>query len=470
MIARLCGVTLLCLALGDRAATAGQDSDLGLIPQGIEQMETPAIETSGATGPNQRIYLENAAVASSLRSGLLVSNPAPSSPDWEERLFLDVRREWKLDDQLSVTLSNRFNLRAESDLPIPAHDNVVSELREGYLSWVPLDRTFLDVGRVNLKSGVALGFNPTDFFKTRAVVEPISVDPTVLREDRLGTMMALGQHIWQEGAVLVAIAPKLTNPTAIYNNAKLQSFNPSLDRTNAADRFLIKGNVTVVDDFAPELLLYREGNRTSFGTNVTESIGQYIVAYAEWAGGDRSSLIDEALRYGRRTGSLPSGAANPLPVDSHRYFQNQLSAGASYTTESKITFNLEYHFDQDAFSQRDWSNWFRSGSAAGRSASVPAELWYIRSYASDQQEPISRHSLFLRADQVDAFIPRLELTGFINTDLYDGSSLVQVEADYYLSNDWTIGGLIIGDLGRKHSDFGSLPQGGSALFKLARYF
>ncbi len=65
----------------------------------------------------------------------------------------------------------------------------INDFREGYLSWEALDRTYLDAGRINLKSGVAVGFNPTDFFKTRAVVEPLSVDPTVLREDRLGTVM-----------------------------------------------------------------------------------------------------------------------------------------------------------------------------------------------------------------------------------------------------------------------------------------
>jgi len=317
---------------------------------------------------------------------------------------------------------------------------------------------------------VALGFNPTDFFKTRAVIDPLSVDPSVLREDRLGTVMAVGQHIWQDGAILVAVAPKLSNPTAIYTNTNQPAFNPSFDRTNEDDRFLIKGNVSVADDFSPEFLVYREGARTVFGANVTESIGQSIVAYAEWAGADRSSLIDQALRYGRLTGTLPSGAASPFPVDAHRSFQSQLSAGASYTTESKITVNLEYHFDQDAFSRRDWSDWFRNGSAVGRPAGLSAELWYIRSYALDQQEPISQNSVFLRADRVDAVIPRLELIGFINADLRDGSSLVQVEADYYLSNDWTIGGLIIGNLGGKRSDFGSLPQGESALFKLARYF
>jgi hypothetical protein len=54
----------------------------------------------------------------------------------------------------------------------------------------------------------------------------------------------------------------------------------------------------------------------------------------------------------------------------------------------------------------------------------------IRGYALDQQEPLTRHSLFLRADWIDAFIPHLEITGFINTDLYDGSELAQIAAEY----------------------------------------
>ncbi|HLI51816.1 MAG TPA: hypothetical protein VKU87_08465 [Thermomicrobiaceae bacterium] len=452
------------------AANADENSDLNLIPQGVTQPQSPTPEPPTASAGNQRIYLENAAVASSLRSNLLVPFPPPSPPDWQERLFLDARKQWQVNDQLSFTLSDRFNLRAESDIAVPSHENVINEFREGYVSWQLLERTYLDAGRINLKSGAAIGFNPTDFFKTRAVVEPLSVDPTVLREDRLGTLMVEGQHIWEGAAVLVAFAPKLYNPTAVYNNSNLRSLDPSFDRTNANDRLLIKGNVTLYDDLAPEFLVYRQGNQTSFGANVTESIGQKTVAYAEWAGGERSSLIDAALRYGHETGTLPPNASGALPEDPRRHFQNQLSVGASYTTESKITFNLEYHFDQAAFSRRDWDNWFRIGAANVGSPSIPRELWFIRSYALDQQEPISEHSLFLRADWVDAFVPNLELVGFINTDLYDGSSLVQLEADYYLSNAWTVGGLVIADLGRKHSDFGSLPQAGSALLKLARYF
>ena len=57
-----------------------------------------------------------------------------------------------------------------------------------------------------------------------------------------------------------------------------------------------------------------------------------------------------------------------------------------------------------------------------------------------------------------------------NTDLYDGSSLVQAAADYYISRSWTIGVQVNANAGSRHSGFGSLPQGVSALFKLARHF
>lgn len=466
MIARIGALVLLASALGG-AALADENRDLDLIPQGVTPPPVAPAPSAGAA--NQRIYLEDAVTLSTLRSGLAVPFPAPAPANWQERPFLDLRKEWKPEQQLGFTLSDRFNLRAADNLAFPSHQNVVNDFREAYASWEPRDRTYLDVGRINLKSGVALGFNPTDFFRTRAVVEPLSSDPTVLREDRLGAVMLRGQHIWDGGAVTVAFAPKLANPTKVYNATDLRSLDPSFDRTNDHNRFLLKGSVTLAADVAPELLLYREGGRTSYGANLTESLGQSIVAYAEWAGGKRPSLVEEAIAYGRATASLPASAPNALPADRAAHFANQLSVGASYTTAAKITFNLEYHFYQPGFAGRDWQNWFRIGAAPPAPA-VPAELWYIRSYALEQQDPISEHAIFLRADWVDAFIPDLELTGLVTADLFDGSSLAQVTADYYLSNEWTIGGVAAANLGRRHSDFGSLPQTGSLLLKLARYF
>jgi len=447
-----------------------EDEDLERIP-GLAQQPAPLeSEASPASAANQRIYLEDVFIPSFERSGLLVPFPGVGAPELEERLLLDARKVWKLTDRLTLSVSDRLNLRVASGLSFPSHENVINEFREAFVSAEVLDGLYIDAGRMNLKSGAALGFNPTDFFKTRAVVEPLSADPSVLREDRLGTVMVEAQYLGQGFSLTAAVAPALASPGAIPSDASLPSFDPSFDRTNDHLRLLAKGSVDLGGDFSPELLFYREGDENKFGANLTRSLGQAVVAYAEWSGGERSSLIDEALRYGRQTGTLPPSTPSFLPDDPHVSFQNDLSLGASYTTASRITFNLEYHFHQAGFSRQDWDRWFAAGEGQPASSPVPEELWYIRGYALYEQEPVARHAAFLRVDATDAFIPDLEILGFVDTDLYDGSSLVQAQADYYLSNRWTAEVQMEANLGSKRSDFGSLPVVASVLVKVARYF
>ena len=406
---------------------AQQDRDLDLIP-----IPSGGPAPAGEPAANRRIYLEDAVTVSSNRAG-----PQPP-PDWQERLLLDIRTQGQLGDDVGLVYSGRLNLRAENDLSTPNHEEVVNDLREVYVAWHPAGELYLDFGRINLKSGIALGFNPTDFFKTRSVVEPLSADPSVQREDRLGTLMVRGQYIAEGASLTVAAAPAVTHPTPIYGNLDLHSFDPSFDRTNAADRFLVKGSVDLSDEVSPELLIYREGGQTSYGLNIADNFGQSVVGYLEWSGSRREDLVETP---GRR-------------------FENQLATGFSYTSESKITFNLEYHFDQASFTGGDWRRWFASGGA----------LWSLRASAQDRQEPISRHSAFLRMDWTDAFVTDLELTAFANTDLHDGSTLLQAGAAYYLSGDWTVGGQVSANAGGRRTDFGSLPQAASFLLQVSRYF
>ena len=74
----------------------------------------------------------------------------------------------------------------------------------------------------------------------------------------------------------------------------------------AAERFLATLHADI-GDMAPELLLFRQGDRTRIGANLTAPIGQQIVAYGEWSGGDAQRLAAESIAYGIRTGVLPAG-------------------------------------------------------------------------------------------------------------------------------------------------------------------
>jgi len=77
--------------------------------------------------------------------------------------------------------------------------------------------------------------------------------------------------------------------------------------------------------------------------------------------------------------------------------------------------------------------------------------------------------VFLRADWIDAFVPKLELTGFVLADARDGSTTWQAEANYAKTDLWSFGVLAAGTTGGRRSNFGSLPREASILFKVTRY-
>jgi hypothetical protein len=262
----------------------------------------------------------------------------------------------------------------------------------------------------------------------------------------------------------------VTTPTAIYGLRNEQSFDPGLDRTNAEDRVLVKTSLNLAEQFNPELLYYHAGNRAQIGANLTTPIGRSTVAYLEWAAGKRSDLIADAFRYGQMTGTLPASASTLLPNNSAARFMNDLSVGVSYATENRMTINLEYHFHEAGFSSRDWSNWFNASARRGFIPGVNSALWYLRAYAQDQQEPVSRHAAFLRLDWQDAFVKDLEMTALATVNLQDASGFVQATAEYHLSRAWTIAGLMSGTYGGRRSEYGSLPVAASALLRASSYF
>jgi hypothetical protein len=88
----------------------------------------------------------------------------------------------------------------------------------------------------------------------------------------------------------------------------------------------------------------------------------------EWSGGSRPDLIDQALRYGRETDTLPALAPLVLPDNTHRSFQSELALGASYTALTELMFNIEYHFDQAAFTATDFNRWLATGQGSWQCA------------------------------------------------------------------------------------------------------
>jgi len=438
-----------------QGALAQEDSDLGRIP---------VLPQSVAAAPaaHGKYYVEDDFSLSSSRGALAVAYPLAASSDWSNRLNLDALDQWSLTPNLTASLSDRLSLASADDIGFPSQA-VRNDLREAYLTWEPWDQTYVEAGRINLRGGVALGFNPTDFFKGRTAVSQASLDPSAAREDRLGTAMLRLQHIWDGGSFMLAYAPKLEARSPLSSGS---GFTPDFDHTNAADKVLASLNFDLAD-LNPQILAYDESGRLRFGFDISKPIGQSVIAYAEWAGGRAPDILADAVAFGVATGTLPAGGPLVTQRDAARKFQNDLAVGASWTSVAEITVNLEYHFHQGGFSPADWRDWFTTGAAT---PALAPELWYVRGYSSDQQQPMSRQQFFLRVDATDAFVTHLEMGLFVLANPIDGSALTQAYASYLLSDNWNAGVYVGGNLGGPRSEWGSTPGAASAIFQLVRYF
>jgi hypothetical protein len=473
-MSRLLRITLLATALvatWPPEVSADENQDLDLIPSEIRDQPAKPITTAppGEPAPKRlhaKPFIEDALALAGPARTVPVPYPLPLS-DWQNRTSFDLYLQWTPWRPLTITISNRLNLIEQDNLSFWSRHTVRNDLREAYLSWEVATNTFLEAGRINIRNGTALGYNPTDFFRARTLVGQASLDPSTIRQNRLGTLMARAQKIWAGGSASIAFAPKVAHASRIFDDSRI-GIDPSFDTTNAAYRGLATLSLDV-GAWSPQLLGYYERDRSKLGLGVSRAFGDAVVAYAEWAGGKESNLIARSFAYAQTTEGLPPDAPLPLPTDTGSAFRNDLAAGASWTIGSKVTLNLEYHFHQAGFTRQDWQDWFDVGSSAASPPALADQLWYIRGYAADQQEPNSRHQVFLRVAWPRAILSHLDLAGFALVDLYAGSTLAQLAASYYLSDVWTFAVYGAMNAGPARSERGSLPRFGSVILQVVAY-
>jgi hypothetical protein len=302
----------------------------------------------------------------------------------------------------------------------------IGTLKEAYVSWQPRTSLLLDAGRINGRHGVALGYNPTDFFRSDAVRSVVSIDPNSLRDNRLGTVMLRGQQLWDSGALSAEYAPRLTE------HASAAPLDPDLGATNSRGRWLLSFSQQVTAGWTPQWLAFGgAGQSPQLGMNLTALLGQSMVGYAEVSGGRSSSLWAQASNQPQEQ-SLRSRAAT----------------GLTYSTTSKLSLTLEYEYNGAGLGSAGWN--------AARTGSLPVYGRY-REYVLAQQDLPTRSNLFLYASWQDLLVQHLDVTAFLREDLLDQSCLPFAE----LRRHWTSFDVALrwqNALGDATSDYGASPQ------------
>ncbi len=380
--------------------------------------------------------------------------PNRRNSDWNNLGQLGMRGELPLGTNITFKTSMLFNAYARQNDEFNISDDLRLDINEAYVSCQISPTLFADTGRINIKNGVANGFNPTDYFKVGSVLVRNTEDISQLRDNRLGALLIRGQKLWDGGSLTLLISPELNNNSNHWFSNK-DNVGLNLQKTNDRTRTMLKFTYRISEDFIPEFIYYNESSKHNFGLNISNALNNQWLAYAEWSVGKRRNLIDEALLQARKSSYLDPAVTQQFPDDKGVRYLHQFAIGASYTSVSNINTHFEYHYNGAGLSKIDAERWFEAGSNTRNSPVALAQLLSIRGLAQTRGEPFGKQALFLRSNWTDAGMDDLQLTGLLITDLNDDSSLVQVGAAYQPNDEITLSLRLARFHGERKSNYGS---------------
>lgn len=393
---------MLMIAMMAAALGGPPDTDLGALAL--------ADQTSAETAHtgDWQVALEGAAVRAMPRDG------SPAYDD--QRATLDVRFDKALAPGWRAVFSNRldvFGRRTE------AGHHPVNTLKEAFVSWHSTPDSIIDFGRINVRQGVGLAYNPTDFFKLNAVRAITSADPDTLRKNRLGTVMLRSQMLWDSGSFTALYAPKLGD------KPDGDAFALDAGATNGEQRYMFALSQKFSERISPQFLLYGEkGGSPQLGMNLTTLLSDATVFNLEWAGGRSPSW------------------------EGPKHYANKLTTGVTHTTKSKLSLTFEYGYNGWAPELDSWDA-LRAGSLA--------EYTRYRTLMRDRLDLPTRHALFFYGTWQDAGLRHLDLTLMRRFNKDDHSGLAWLEGRYH----WKQADLALQfqiNHGAERSEYGVLPD------------
>jgi len=394
-------------------------------------------------------------------------NERKGHSSWNNLSRFGLQGSMPLNENTSFKTNLLLNAYTREKGGFKAVDDLRLDVKEAYLSKQQSPTLFFDIGRINIKSGVATGFNPTDYFKVGTLLDRKTEDVSQLRDARIGSLALRSQKLWDGGSLTWVASPKITQkPDHWTSDRNIVGLN--LHKSNDRTRFMLTFNHKISDKFSPEIIYYNESGKHNLGINLSQSLNKQWITYAEWNIGKRRNLIDKALLKPRQNTRLSTNILQEFPTDSGEKYLQQLAIGASFTSSSNITTKIEYHYNQAGLSSSEADKWFTLINSAD--PRTVGQALSIRGLSQFRNEPLGQHSLFIRTNWNDALIDKLDLTGLLITNLNDDSKLIQLEAEYELNPRSSLALKLASFQGNDKSIYGSLNKDTSVTVKYSYDF
>ncbi len=340
---------------------------------------------------------------------------------WKNRFYADINLDIKYKD---TKLISKFRPSLLFDDNKTRSHTTIDDL---YVDQKFKDKFFFYVGKKNVKDGVALGSNPTDFLG-----EGKEVDFTKREEDR---------RLEREGNYLVGV-------DAFYKDITWTAIlAPRLnDWQEEKDRVLLKANYLLESLNTDMSLHYFNGGIPGIGFNISHTANDDLVLYTETA--FRKGSNKKIVRL------ISEGSPNTYSIkgmDVSEIFAH-VATGGQYTFKNGTNIICEYIYNGDGYNQKNWdafegfvaynNDQFKKGlfldSATGNLSQANQMVTFRQMRKNYLFTRINNSSIFNKIDGA--------LVLLVNLD--DSSFLVNPSLDYKINKDSTAGlssSIFVGD-------------------------
>lgn len=355
-------------------------------------------------------------------------------PEWQNgprlvtgmglRFALDLRHEFVLGSGWRALVSDRLEVTHSAS---GGHQST-NALRELHVTHTANSQWFFDVGRINIRSGVALGYNPTDWLRGNVLATPANQNPSSARENRLGAFMLRAQHVTDNASMHWAYAPQLTSEAT----ATARAWGLNLARGNAAHSLQWRYTPRLSESTSLDVLaLATKGSELEIGANATAVLSPSLMAHAEATLARRARWTEQGL--------FPSKRLTP-----------RAALGLSWTHNSGATWSVEYQHAGDALPGAAWNHWRLQSDALSQQA-----LGAYRGERARTQDPLVRSNWFARLQWNDIRKDgRFDIGVFARLNPYDHSQLWQVSGSWHISPTDSLRVMIWGVRGSEKTEFG----------------
>lgn len=232
------------------------------------------------------------------------------------------------------------------DVRLVADEDTQSiNIKELYYKGSFAEVSFYELGRINIKEGIARGYNPTDYFKgTHSLT--LSNDPKERKENRLGALLFSETLFLHKFTIKGIYAPKISVAKhTLLSDTKYVGLH--LDDSNYHDRASLYVDYSGFKDVSASAIVHLNEDDLNFGLNLSFIYDSWIL------------YLENSLKYAKNDINKFDLQPN---IKKHfakeKSYIDEATIGVNYTSASNIVTTVEYIVNSGGLDSDDWDAWF----------------------------------------------------------------------------------------------------------------